>query len=71
MLGQLEMDKRSPKTRGRYQPRMFIDSSGILELQESEEDGNMAWKGRRGLEVNLGGAPTSPTIYVNLILGWL
>lgn len=71
-VGQLGLDKkRSPKTRGGAQPRTFTDSSGILGLQESEKPGNTAWKGRWGLEGNLGGGPTSPTIYMNLILGWL
>lgn len=61
-VGQLGLDKkRSPKTRGRAQPRTFTDSSGILGLQEREEAGNMAWKGRWGLAGNLGGGPTSPT----------
>lgn len=69
---QLALDKkRSPKTRVRAQPRTFTDSSGILGLQESDKAGNMAWEGRWGLEGNLGGGPTSPTIYMNLILGWL
>lgn len=66
-MRQLEINKRSPKTRGRTQPRTVMDSSGALELQGSEEAGNMAWKGRRGLEVNLDGAPTAPTIYMDLI----
>lgn len=66
-MKQLGINKRSPKTRGKTQPKTVMDSSGVLELEESEEAGNMAWKGRRGLEVNLGGAPTAPTIYMDLI----
>lgn len=65
------MDERSPKTGGRAQTRTSLDSSRILGLQESEEARDIAWKGRRGLGVNLGGTPTAPTIYINLILGWL
>lgn len=56
-MAQLQIDKRSPETRGKALPITFIDNSGILGLQESEEVGHMAWKGRRGLEVNLGGTP--------------
>ena len=40
---------------------LSIRRSAILECQESEEAGNTAYEGRRGLEVGLGGPTWSPT----------
>lgn len=67
------MDKRSPKTRktrGRVQPRIVTESSGLLELQEGEEGGKVAWKREKGPEGEFRGSPWI-SIYMSLILGWL